>query len=89
VETDTTKDRDMMITQKRPRLHSGAAIVAVVLLTGCTSYKTALINKDGAITHCNQSGFGLISGPIASSQHNDCVNNAHAQGYAEIPDQKK
>jgi uncharacterized lipoprotein YajG len=79
-----------MMTLKRPRLHSGATVlVAIVLLTGCTSYKTALINKDGAITHCNQSGFGVISGPIASSQHNDCVNNAHAQGYAEIPDQKK
>ena len=71
------------------RLKTRSALAAVLLLTACTTYKTALVNKDGAVTHCDQSGWGLIGGAIASSQHNDCVNNAHAQGYAEIPDQKK
>ena len=58
---------------------------AAALLSGCTSYSTALKNSNGAVTHCDQSGWGLIGGAIASSQHNDCVNNAHAAGYSEVP----
>jgi uncharacterized protein YceK len=60
------------------------ALAVVAPLAGCTTYRTALVNKDGAVTHCDQSGWGLIGGAIASSQHNDCINNAHATGYAEI-----
>jgi uncharacterized protein YceK len=55
----------------------------LALLSGCTSYNTALRNSDGAITRCDQSGFGLIGGSIASSQHNDCIKNAHDAGFVE------
>lgn len=62
-----------------------AVIVIAALLSGCTTYNTALKNADGAITQCNQSGWGLIGGAIASSQHNECIKNAHAAGYSEMP----
>ena len=62
-----------------------ATFAACALLAGCTTYDTALKNSDGAVTQCHQSGWGLIGGAIASSQHNECVKNAHAAGYAEVP----
>lgn len=55
-----------------------------LLLSGCTTYDTELRNADGAITRCHQSGWGLIGGAIASSQHNDCIRNAHETGYHEF-----
>jgi hypothetical protein len=61
-----------------------AVIAFVALLSGCTTYDTRLRNADGAVTECKQSGWGLVGGAIASSQHNDCVQNAHAAGYAEV-----
>lgn len=66
------------------------AIFAVAaLLSGCTTYDTALRNEAGAITECKQSGWGLIGGAIASSQHNECIKNAHAAGYSEMPSARK
>ena len=61
-----------------------AVIAIAVLLSGCTTYDTALKNSDGAITRCYQSGWGLIGGAIAGSQHNECIKNAHAAGYSEV-----
>lgn len=62
-----------------------AIFAALTLLSGCTTYNTQLRNADGAVTQCHQSGWGLIGGAIASSQHNDCIKNAHAAGYSEMP----
>lgn len=62
-----------------------AVIAIAALLSGCTTYNTQLRNADGAVTQCKQSGWGLIGGAIAGSQHNECVNNAHAAGYSEVP----
>jgi hypothetical protein len=62
-----------------------AVFAATALLSGCTTYDTALKNADGAVTECRQSGWGLIGGAIASSQHNECIKNAHAAGYSEAP----
>lgn len=61
-------------------------VCAVTMLCGCQTYKTALVNKDGAITHCDESGWGLIGGAIAGSQHNECIKNAHEAGYSEVPE---
>jgi hypothetical protein len=62
-----------------------AVIAIAALLSGCTTYDTALKNADGAVTRCHQSGWGLIGGAIASSQHNECIRDAHAAGYSEMP----
>lgn len=64
------------------------SLAGCVLIGGCTTYRTALRNTDGAITHCDQSSWGLVGGAIASSQHNECIKNAHAAGYSEISDTK-
>lgn len=61
-----------------------AIYAAIALLSGCTTYNTQLKNGDGAVTECKQSGWGLVGGAIASSQHNECIKNAHAAGYAEM-----
>jgi hypothetical protein len=61
-----------------------AVIAIAALLSGCTTYDTELRNAGGAVTQCHQSGWGLIGGAIASSQHNDCIANAHAAGYSEM-----
>lgn len=57
---------------------------ALLTLCGCETYKTALVNKEGAITHCDQSGWRLVGGAIAGSQHSDCIKNAHEAGYSEV-----
>lgn len=64
-----------------------AVFAIVALLTGCTTYNTALKNEAGAVTQCKQSGWGLVGGALASSQHNECIKNAHAAGYAEVAGQ--
>lgn len=62
-----------------------AVFAVIALLSGCTTYHTELRNAAGAVTQCKQSGWGLIGGAIASSQHNDCIKNAHDAGYSEVP----
>jgi hypothetical protein len=61
-------------------------VTALATVSACTTYTTSLRNKEGAITHCDESGWGLIGGAIAGSQHNECVKNAHDAGYSEVPE---
>lgn len=53
-------------------------------LAGCTSYDTQLRNPStGQKMTCKESGWGLIGGAVATTQHNNCVHDAVAMGFTE------
>jgi len=57
-------------------------LFSVLALTGCVSEKTAMVNQEGKVVHCDAWGFGWLGAPVAMAQHHDCVKNAQAAGYA-------
>lgn len=57
-------------------------VFAVVVLAGCVSEKTAMINQQGTVVHCDAWGFGWIGAPVAMAEHHDCVKKAQAAGYS-------
>jgi hypothetical protein len=64
-----------------------ACVLTVLLalgLAGCTTYDTQLHNPStGQKMTCKESGWGLIGGAIATTQHNNCVHDAVAMGFSE------
>ena len=59
-------------------------VLLALTLGGCTTYNTELHNeKTGQKMTCHESSWGLIGGAIATTQHNNCVHDAVAQGFTE------
>ena len=57
---------------------------ALVMISGCVSDNTALINSQGQLYRCANSGWGWLGAPVAAVQQHDCVKKAEAAGYHEI-----
>lgn len=56
-------------------------LLSALALTGCVSEKTAMVNQEGKVVHCDAWGFGWLGAPVAMAQHHDCVKNAQVAGY--------
>ena len=62
-----------------------SAVLLVLLIAGCTDLHTDLQDKHGKwVETCQATGFGLLSGPIAHSVYNDCMDKARAAGLKPI-----
>lgn len=57
-------------------------LFTAVIIAGCVSEKTAMINPQGTVIHCDAWGFGWLGAPVAMAQHHDCVKKAQAAGYS-------
>ena len=55
-------------------------LVMASALSGCVSYNTMLVNKDGKTTQCAGWAFGWAT-PIEMAMHHDCMEKAKAAGY--------
>lgn len=53
-------------------------LLSALALTGCVSEKTAMVNQQGKVVHCDAWGFGWLGAPVAMAQHHNCVKNAQA-----------
>ena len=67
------------------------AIVLAVLLSGCVSPSTMLVNQNGQMIRCATMGGGYgIAGAIAitaaTQAHNGCVSDFQRVGYVKVPD---
>ena len=66
-------------------------VFLIVLLLGCTTPSTLLVNRDGKVVRCAATRYGYgLAGAIAigaaQSAHSGCVTDARRLGFAEIPD---
>ena len=60
-------------------------VVAIsVFLSGCVSYSDPLINADGHVVNCQNSGFGLLGAPLAAHASNTCIESWKTVGYVEL-----
>jgi hypothetical protein len=50
-------------------------------LSACVSPSATLSNSTGQTMKCSAFGFGLITGEMAKSRFNNCVENAQSKGY--------
>lgn len=59
-------------------------VISVLVLSGCTTFNTELHNSTtGQKMTCKESGWGLIGGAIATTQHNNCIHDAVTAGFSE------
>jgi hypothetical protein len=56
-------------------------LFSALVLTGCVSEKTAMVNQQGRVIHCDAWGFGWLGAPVAMAEHHDCVKKAQGAGY--------
>lgn len=59
-------------------------VLVVITMTGCASYQTVMVNKDGEYRTCAAEGRGLIGASIANGVYSRCVNEAGNAGYAPL-----
>jgi len=58
--------------------------LALVLVSGCASYKSTLTNAQGQTVTCEASGkSGLVTGHYLRRGFEDCIAAAKAQGFTE------
>lgn len=55
-----------------------------LLLVGCMSYGSTVIDKEGRTHNCQFSGYGIIGGAIASQNYQECL--AKARGETTKPE---
>jgi homoserine acetyltransferase len=61
------------------------AVLLVLAITGCTDLHTDLQDEHGRwVESCRGTGFGLVTGLIAHSVYNDCMDRARAAGLKPI-----
>lgn len=61
-------------------------VVAILSLGGCATYVTVMQNPEtGDIQECQSAGAGLIPMAMASSMHDDCVEQLTGMGYRPVP----
>lgn len=61
------------------------AVLLVPATVGCTDLHTDLQDEHGKwVETCRGTGFGLITGLIAHSVYNDCMDKARAAGLKPI-----
>jgi hypothetical protein len=61
------------------------AVLVVLAIAGCTDLHTDLQDEHGKwVESCRGTGFGLITGLIAHSVYNDCMDRARAAGLKPI-----
>jgi hypothetical protein len=59
-------------------------VAGVIVLSGCAAIpvqETTLRNSNGGTVTCKQTGRGVISYSVGKSIYQDCIDNAHANGY--------
>jgi carboxyl-terminal processing protease len=56
----------------------------VATIAGCASYSKMLINPNGQLVHCAQTGWGILGTPAALNAHDNCVASYKAAGYIEL-----
>ena len=56
-------------------------MLVALLLAGCVSPDTTLVNEQGLRVECSARGYGLIGTAVAVSAHDDCVSRNMARGY--------
>ena len=62
-----------------------SAVALVLAIAGCTDLHTDLQDRHGKwVETCRATGFGLITGIIAHSTYNDCMDRARAAGLKPI-----
>lgn len=57
-------------------------VLSALILAGCVSYNTDLVNSKGQSTKCTGWAFGWAT-PIEMVAHHNCMKNAEAAGYHE------
>ena len=72
------------------RLYSITVAFGLLLILGCVTPSTLMVNRDGQVMRCATTGYGYgIAGAIAmtaaQSSHNRCVKDAETLGYVPIP----
>ncbi|WP_175950767.1 hypothetical protein [Burkholderia sp. BCC0405] len=55
--------------------------LACAMLGACVSPTATLSNSSGQKIVCSSAGFGLITGMLAKTQYNNCVEAAEKAGY--------
>ncbi len=57
------------------------AVVLLLILTGCATPKTVLVNSKGEERYCEATGYGFVGVMLANNRHTDCVNTAGKDGF--------
>lgn len=57
--------------------------LTVLLISGCASTSTQMVNDDGQTVNCGASGFGLIGAPAALAIAQSCIDKQKAAGFRE------
>lgn len=59
--------------------------VGAMLLVGCVTPSTLMVDDKGRAVRCSSAGYGLIGASLATSAHDDCVADMKRLGYRELP----
>lgn len=60
-----------------------ALFPAILVMGGCASTNTQMVNDKGQVANCSASGWGLIGAPLALASSQDCVAKYQAAGFHE------
>ena len=62
------------------------AIISLITLVGCATYKTTLTNAKGESITCEASGkSGIVTGYYLRKGFDNCIASARSQGFKETP----
>lgn len=56
---------------------------ALLLISGCASTSTQMVNDKGQVANCGASGWGWIGAPMALAMSQDCIAKYQAAGFHE------
>lgn len=56
-------------------------LIGAVILGGCVSHSTVLVNSKGEEQYCEATGYGLVGMQISSYRYTSCVNEAGKKGF--------
>lgn len=66
------------------KLSSTVLLPALMLVVGCASTSTQMVNDKGQVANCGASGWGWIGAPMALAMSQDCIAKYQAAGYHEV-----
>jgi len=69
------------------KLTLAVIVISSLLVSGCASLNTAMVNPDsGRTENCSAVGFGIIGSLVAVGMHSDCEERLKKAGFIPSKD---
>jgi len=62
-------------------MKTGLLVLACVMLSGCASFHTDMVNAEGKMVSCDAHSGCIFSSKMAAERQNECIEKYKAEGY--------